>query len=329
MCEKLCINCAYCSPTTYDHKVGDWQVCCTHIAFFRTGIAKPDENGEPSDWQIRNQRSRPPISVVNGLFKKGYLWVDTLAFRQFDRYCCQYSHPLYYLKECIKRGFIKESDLDDKLPLFKKVLKLGKRAFERTYYPKVVDIGLQEGYGLEPKPEYTQYEMCSTCKYIKWVLNEEGSPTPFKALCTVASSDEGLFSIFDTDSKDKPTLSFLSCERYCPNPLFRSNKGRIEISPKLVKYVETNPFQPSIEYLEQAFRLNQSWVKVKFTRQEYEKLMSVDQDENMLRMFNNNLHNKFDEDNNLGVVKKFFVSQVKRYGLKQDNFYRKFEHLKD
>lgn len=330
MCEKLCINCAYCSPTTYDHKVGDWQISCTHIAFFRTGIARPDEKGELVDWQIRDQRSRPPTDVVLSLFKKGYLWIDTLAFRQFDRYCCQYSHPLTYLKECIKAGYIKTRDLDDKLPIFKKFLKAGKKALIEAEYPKLVNINLFDGKGFEPRPEYTQYEMCSTCKYIKYVLNEEGSPTPFKALCGVNSSDEGLFSICSDSKADTPTLTFLSCERYCPNPRFRVPKnGRIEISPKLVKYVETNPFHPSLEYLQQAFRLNQSWVKVRFSREEYEKLMAVNQDENMLRMFNNNLHNKFDHDFNLEPVKKFFISQVRRYGVKQENFYKKFEHLKD
>ena len=121
---KICANCAYYSPTSYNGEVVDYQGCCTHIAFYKTGMARVGADGNLCDWQFREQRTKPPKSVVISLLEKGYLWVNTLSCRQRYVICPHYHHPITYLKECMERGICSEGMLEDKLPLFKKFLNM-------------------------------------------------------------------------------------------------------------------------------------------------------------------------------------------------------------
>jgi len=319
---KICANCAYYSPTSYNGEVVDYQGCCTHIAFYKTGMARVGADGNLCDWQFREQRTKPPKSVVISLLEKGYLWVNTLSCRQRYVTCPHYHHPITYLGECMEKGICSDDMLRDKLPLFRKFLK-AKKALRKIHYSILGRICMGEGDSVEPVEEYSEYPMCSTCKYYHPLLSEEGSPIPFRGVCNVMNSDTGLFAMCE-EKEVSETLSFLSCGRYSEDPRFRIPKTGVgKLSPKMLNHIETNLIHPSYEQLSHAFRLEHSWTRPTLTKEALEVLLRKDLDVQALARCLKGSREKFDGENGLNVVSEYFMKHIRENSEKD-----RFVHLK-
>ena len=332
MYENTCAKCSYFAPVAYAHKIQDYCGICTHFAFYRVGMGHIEKDGSVVK-VFENVRTRPPVHVVKDNLSKGNFWLETLLFKQRHRTCPHFCHPLSYLKEMLDKKLVDISILEGKLPIFKKFLENYQDHVYTKKMTPICSLALFGGEAEEPKEEWTQYNPCVTCQYFQPDTNEEGAPIPFKGKCTADSSSKGLFGIGSNTSdtnKSNDTLGMLSCDKHILDPRFKIPKdGVTQLSPKLVKFIETNNFRPPFEELQEYFRFPSSWKRIVLSKEEIDNLMATDQDANMLRMFNNNMHDKFDKDNHLQPIKNFFVRQVKKYGQKLTDFYDKYAHLKD
>lgn len=269
---RRCSSCSACYPILYDGQVQK-QGLCTHIAFYKSGMAKLKKGGAKGELDIiaTMGKDRMEPAVIDKAFADGYVYVDMCTLRNpHQRHCAHWTSDIINFEEVFSEklsakyepAFHSEFYAKGVKPTADDIYQYVVKKY--PFIPDNIKEHVRSGFPTETvtpdllfRNNYSQHELrrvkdeekvaaqlsCSNCHFYAPALDENGVMIPKKGYCEFTNLNKGVFAIHESSAT--PTYSFLSCSKHLL-PKDMANVDFKAMTNRMFPFVETNPFNPSL-----------------------------------------------------------------------------------